>query len=313
MLSRTLSRLFASLVVIFGAITLIFLILNWLPGDPAVLIAGENATPETVEHVRHQLALDRPLWIQYTSYLSGLLRGDLGQSYITHGPVFDHLIAHVPATAKLAFSAAGVAIVLGVLLGVLSARFQGRWIDQVIQLVTLAIVSVPPFWLGMLGILVFSVQLGWLPVLSNDDSFSASILPVGMLGVWVAVHLSRVLRSGLLEELHEPYITTLWAKGLDAPRIFYVHALRNALIASVTYLSVMLGELLSGAVVLETLFARQGLGRAAVEAIGNKDLPVVQGAILLASVTYVLINLLVDLSYVWIDPRLSTNSANGAR
>jgi ABC-type dipeptide/oligopeptide/nickel transport system permease component len=155
-------------------------------------------------------------------------------------------------------------------------------------------------------------RYGVTPLILSAGGFASSIMPVSVLGVWVGMHLSRVLRGGLLEELHEPYITTLWAKGLRDRRIFYVHALRNALITTVTYFGVLLGELLSGTVVIETLFARQGLGRAAVEAIGSKDLPVVQGAILLASVTYVVLNLLIDLSYVWIDPRLNTHSA-GAR
>jgi ABC-type dipeptide/oligopeptide/nickel transport system permease component len=311
MTRRILARLLASFGVVFGAVTLIFMILNWLPGDPATLIAGEAASPETVEQVRKQLNIDRPLWQQYTSYLAGIARGDLGRSYVTREPVFDRLAAHLPATVTLTLSAALIALVVGTGLGVLSARYHGRWLDQLIQLVALTLVSVPAFWLGLLGILLFSVRLGWLPVLGNGG-FAASIMPTVCLGLLISVHLLRMVRSSILEEQREPYVTALRAKGLGQARVFYVHVLRNALIAGVTLLSVLIGELLSGAVVIETLFARQGLGRVAVEAIGQKDLPVVQGAILLASLLYVAINVLVDVSYAWIDPRIGAD-AQGAR
>jgi len=312
MMRRVLGRLAASVGVVFGAVTLIFLILNWLPGDPAALIAGDAASPETVEQIRAQLNLDRPLWDQYRDCLIGITRGDLGRSYVTREPVATRLLAQFPATLSLTLSAGLIALVLGVTLGVLSARFHGRWPDQLIQLSALSVVSVPPFWLGLLAILCFSVYLGWLPVL-GDGGFRADILPSTCLGLVVSVHFMRMVRSNVLDQLHEPYVTALRAKGLGQARVFYVHVLRNALIAAVTLLGVVIGELLSGAVVIETLFARQGLGRVAVEAISQKDLPVVQGAILLASITYVVVNLLVDVSYVWIDPRLRTDSLRGAR
>jgi ABC-type dipeptide/oligopeptide/nickel transport system permease component len=312
MKQRVLTRLFASAGVVFGAVTLIFLVLNWLPGDPAELIAGESANQETINHIRAQLQTDRPLWQQYRDYLFGVAHGDLGRSYVTHEPVLDRLSAHLPATLSLTLSAAVVALVVGLGLGVLAARHHGRPLDQLIQLVSLSLASVPPFWLGLLAILLFSVRLGWLPILGNGG-FAASVLPVMSLGLVVSVHLQRMVRSSILEELNEPYVTALLAKGLGESRVFYVHVLRNALIASITLLGVLVGELLSGTVVTETLFARQGLGRVAVEAIGQKDLPVVQGAILLVSLMYVGVNLLVDLSYAWIDPRVSSDNAQEAR
>lgn len=312
MTGRILRRVGASLGVIFGAVTLIFLILNWLPGDPAELVAGDSASAETIERVRVQLGTDRSLGRQYREYLGGLVRGDLGRSYVTREPVLSRLAAQLPSTAILTLAACAVAIALGVGLGVLSAVHQGGWVDRCIQFFALFVVSMPSFWLGILLILVFSVRLRWLPVLGNGGPLP-SVLPVACLGMVVCVPLLRMVRQGILDGLHEPYVTTLRAKGLGERRVFYVHLLRNALIATVTLLGVIGGELLSNAVVIETLFARQGIGRITVEAIGQKDLPMVEGAILLASVSYVLVNLLVDLSYAVIDPRTRLRTERGAQ
>jgi peptide/nickel transport system permease protein len=309
---RIVERLFASIGVVLGAVTLIFLILHWLPGDPATLIAGEQATAETIERVRAQLGTERPLSQQYVSYLTGLLRGDLGVSYVTKEPVFDRIAAQFPSTVLLTLCASAVALTFGVGLGVLSARRQGSWVDQATQFFALTIVSVPAFWLGILGILLFSVKLGWLPVLGTGG-FLPSLLPIGCLGLVVGVPLLRLVRDGMIEGLHEPYVTTLRAKGLGERRVFYKHVLRNALLATITLLSLVIGELLSGAVVIETLFARQGVGRLAVEALNQKDMPVVQGAILLTSIAYVVVNLLVDLSYSVIDPRTRLSQARSLR
>lgn len=309
---RIIERFLVSLAVIFGAVTLIFLILNWLPGDAATLIAGNDATPETVEQLRVKLGTDRSLGSQYRSYLSGALRGDLGTSYITREPVVKRLAAQLPATLTLTFSACGVAIFLGVLAGVLSVLYRGRWLDQMIQSCSLFLHSMPSFWLGMLLILVFSVRLGLLPIIDNGG-FLPSVLPVLTLGMWLSVPLQRMVRDGMLDGLHEPYVTTLRAKGLGERRIFFVHVLRNALTSTITLLGVFIGESLANAVIIETLFARQGIGRTTVEAIGQKDIPVVQGAILITSVAYVLVNLLVDVSYTLVDPRTRLATTKGAR
>lgn len=312
MIRAVLSRLFASVGVVLGAVTLIFLVLNWLPGDAAELVAGENASADTIARVRAQLGSDRPLSVQYIDYVTGVVQGDLGRSYVTHEPVIDRLTQQFPSTAWLAGLSALLAAILGIGLGVLSARYHGSAFDQVVQMAALTMISVPAFWTGILAILLFSVILGWLPVIGDGDPLTY-VLPVCCLGLAVAVPVLRIVRNGILEGLHEPYVTTLRAKGLGERRIFFVHVLRNAMIATITLLSVYVGELLSGAVVMETLFARQGLGRVAVEALNQKDLPMVQGAILLASVTYVAINLLVDLSYTWIDPRTRLSAAGGGR
>lgn len=302
MTRRILARLVASFGVVFGAVTLIFLILNWLPGDPAVLIAGDGASAATVENVRLQLGTDRPLGRQYRDYLTGLAHGDLGRSYVTREPVIKRLAAQFPSTASLTIAASGVAIALGVGLGVLSALHRGRWLDQIVRCLALSVASVPPFWLGILMMLLFSVRLRWLPII-GDGGLASAVLPIFCLGLVASVPLLRMVREGIVEGLHDPYVTTLRAKGLGERRVLYVHVLRNALMATITLLSVLVGDLLSGAVIIETLFARQGVGRITVEAIGQKDMPVVQGAILMASVSYVLVNLLVDLSYMLIDPR----------
>jgi ABC-type dipeptide/oligopeptide/nickel transport system permease component len=307
-----LERTVASFVVVFGAVTLIFLILNWLPGDAASLVAGEGASAETIEHVRIQLGTDRPILRQYREYLVGLAHGDLGRSYVTREPVLAKLESQFPATACLALASGIMAILLGIGLGVLSAVYRGRWVDQVIQVAALFLVSIPPFWLGLLGILLFSVELRWLPVIGRGGVLP-SVLPVSCLGLIFSVPLLRMVRNGIIEALDEPYVMTLRAKGLRARRIVYVHVLRNVLMSTITLLGVLVGELLSGLVIVETLFARQGLGRLAVEAVSNKDMPVVQGAILLTSVAYVGINLLVDISCAWIDPRVRAAAAARAR
>jgi ABC-type dipeptide/oligopeptide/nickel transport system permease component len=307
-----LERLLASVGVVVGAVTLIFLILNWLPGDPAVLVAGDDASPETVERVRVQLGTTRPVAQQYWNYVVGLVHGDLGKSYVTHEPVLHRLAAQLPSTASLALGASVVAVVLGIGAGVLAALHQGRWLDQIIQSSAFGVVSIPPFWLGILMMLLFSVKLRWLPILGTGGVL-AGVLPVACLGLVTSVPLLRMVRDGILHARHEPYVTTLRAMGLGERRVLYVHVLRNALMATVTLLSVLVGELLSGAVIVETLFARQGIGRITVEAINQKDMPVVQGAVLLASVSYVLVNVLVDISYTLIDPRTRFDRRQGLR
>jgi ABC-type dipeptide/oligopeptide/nickel transport system permease component len=297
-----LARLAWSIGVVFGAVTLLFLILNWLPGDPATLLVGEDASAQSLEHVRAQLGLGRPIDEQYIDYIGGLLRGDLGTSYITREPVLERLLSQFPATLSLTLAAGLVAVLVGVGLGVVAAWYHGRWLDQLIVAAASTLVSVPSFWLGILAILVFSVWLGWLPIL-DDGTFWPSILPIGCLGLLASVPLLRMVRAGLVDTLSEPFVMTLRAKGLAEHRLFFVHALRNAIIPSISLLGVLMGDLLSNAVIVETLFARQGMGRLTVEAIGAKDLPMVQGAILVASVSYVLVNLLVDAAIVFVDPR----------
>jgi ABC-type dipeptide/oligopeptide/nickel transport system permease component len=296
-------RSLSSALVILGTVTLVFLILYWLPGDPAELVAGENATPESVARIRAILGTDRPLWAQYLDYMGGLAQGDLGTSFATQEPVGLRLWAQFPATIGLTLLASAVAIILGVGLGVLAAVNRGNWVDHVIQNAMLFLTSMPSFWLGILLILFFSVTLQWLPAIGSG-SLAQLVLPVACLGLIAASRLMRMVRDSVLDVLQEPFVTTLRAKGLPERLVLFRHVLRNALIPVITLFGIIVGELLSGTVVVETLFARQGIGRLLVDALGMKDIPVIQGAVLLASVSYVLINLLVDLSYSRIDPRL---------
>lgn len=298
-----LHRLLGAVAVVFGAITLVFLVLHWLPGDPAVLVAGDGATEETIARIRQHLGTDRPLWAQYGSYLAGLEHGDLGVSFATREPVWRRLWDQAPATLSLTLMSTLVALVVGVTLGVVAAVQRGRWLDQVIQSVMLFLTSMPSFWLGILLILVFSVALQWLPAIGNG-SFAQLVLPTTCLGLIAAGRLMRMVRDSVLDVLDEPFVTTLRAKGLRERQVLFGHVLRNALIPVVTLLGIILGELLSGTVVVETLFARQGLGRTVVDAVGVKDIPVLQGAVLLISILFVLLNLVVDVSYGLIDRRL---------
>jgi peptide/nickel transport system permease protein len=296
-------RLAGAALVVFGAVTLVFLVLNWLPGDPALLIAGEDAPASTVEHVRAQLGSDRPLWEQYTHCLGGLAKGDLGVSFATGESVASRLAAQVPATLELTLLAALLALALGIVLGVVSAVHQGRWIDHAIQSTTLVLTSMPSFWLGILLILVFSVDLRWLPVIGSGDA-AQLVLPVACLGLATSGRLGRMVRNNVLDVVDEPFVATLRGKGLLEGAVLYRHVLRSALIPVITMLGLLVGELLGGTVVIETLFARQGLGRLISESISAKDIPMIQGAVLFASIIFVLINLLVDLSYRWVDPRI---------
>ena len=298
-----LKRVGGAAFVIAGTITLVFLVLHWLPGDPAALIAGDSATAETVANIRAQLGTDRPLWNQYFIYIAGLAHGDLGTSFATREPVLGRLWAQVPATMMLTLIASGVALVAGLLLGVVSAVNRGKLLDRAIQTVMLFLTSMPSFWLGILLILVFSVTLRWLPAIGNG-SWQQLVLPVACLGMITSGRLMRMVRSSVIDVLDEPFVTTLRGKGLRERQVLFTHVLRNALIPVVTLLGILVGELLSGTVVVETLFARQGIGRMLVDALSVKDIPVVQGTVLLASIFFVLINMLVDLSYGLIDRRV---------
>jgi ABC-type dipeptide/oligopeptide/nickel transport system permease component len=302
-IERVLSRLGSSIFVIFGAVTLVFLVLHCLPGDAALIIAGDDAPIETIDRLRTELGTDKPLLTQYGRYLVGLGTGDLGTSYATGEPVLTRLLAQFPATLALTATATLVAVILGVVLGVISAARVGDWVDQAIQSSILFITSMPVFWVGILLIMVFSVQLQWLPAVGNG-SLAHLALPVACLAIGEAARLARMVRNSVLEAIDEPFVTTLRGKGLLEGSVMYRHVLRSALIPVITVLGMHTAEMLGGTVIIETLFARQGLGRLIQEAVNTKDMPMVQGAVLFAAAFYVLINLIVDLSYQWVDRRI---------
>ncbi len=297
-------RIISSLLVVLGSLILVFAIFYLLPGDPVLsMIDPTYATAEMIQNLRVQLGLDQPFYIQFWHYLSGILRGDFGVSMLNSEPVLPKILAHFPATLMLTLTSTLIAAVIGVTLGVLSAVHRNGWIDVLARIIGLFGISMPTFWSGILLILIFSIQLGWFPAMGSDG-WQTLVLPSIALGIVGAGFIIRMVRTSMLEVIHEPFITTLRANGISERVIMYRHALRNALIPVVTVVGMQLGEMLAGTVVIETVFSRQGIGRILADAIMGRDIPVVQGVVFFTAIVYVLINLIVDLSYAYIDPRI---------
>lgn len=297
------SRLASALGVIIGVCTLVFLLIHLVPGDPVELMLGESASPADRAVLRAALGLDQPLLVQFVQFASGLGRLDLGQSLHFHRPVADLLAERLPATLELAAAALLLGIVLALPLGLVAARYRSRPADTGAMLFSLLGLSIPSFWLGPMLILVFALWLGWVPV-SGREAPGSLILPALTLGTSLAAVLARMVRSSLLEVLGEDFVRTARAKGLSPGATLARHALPNAALPLVTLLGLQLGALLGGAVITETVFAWPGLGGLLVEAIQGRDYPLVQGCVLLVSIGYVGINLLTDLAYAWLDPRI---------
>jgi peptide/nickel transport system permease protein len=298
-----LTRAGAALVVVFGVCTLVFLLIHLVPGDPVEAMLGERAQAADRAALRAALGLDLPLWEQYLRYLAGLLRLDLGRSFLDQRPVTTILTERLPATLVLGAAALGIAVVVALPLGVLAARYRGGALDAGAMTLSLLGISIPNFWLGPLLILVFSLWLGWTPV-SGAEAPGAIVLPAITLGTGLAAILARMVRASVLEVLGEDYVRTARAKGLGEPAVLWRHALRNAWLPVLTVIGMQLGGLLAGAVITETVFAWPGIGSLLVDAIKARDFPVVQGCVLLISVFYVLVNALTDVAYAWIDPRI---------
>jgi peptide/nickel transport system permease protein len=303
MTAYLLRRILIALPTLLGVVVLVFLMVRLAPGDPAVLLAGEFATPETLEAIRARYGLDRSLPEQFLIYLEALLRGDLGESARSRRPVLEELKTYFPNTLELASAAILVAVLTGIPLGVLAALRPGSSLDLSVMVLALLGVSMPVFWFGLLAILIFSVGLGWFPV-AGKGTLAHLVLPAITLGINATALLARMTRGTLLEVLSQDYIRTARAKGLAERVVIFKHALRNALIPVVTVVGLEFGTLLSGAVITETIFAWPGLGQLLVGSILARDYPVVQGAVLLVAISFVLINLLVDLLYAAIDPRV---------
>jgi len=298
-----LKKLLLTLVVLVGAATCSFLLLRLLPGDPAEALAGPQATQADVELVRQSLKLDRPLPQQYLTYMANLAAGDLGQSYRTRRPVVDEITARWPATLKLSLTSMLVAIIVGVPAGIYAARKRGQLPDTASMAVSFVGVSMPSFWLGMLLIVCFSVKLHMFPFYGDKDLLSY-VLPSLTLGLGVAANIARLTRASMLETLGQDYVRTARGKGLSEFRVVQVHALRNAAAPIVTIIGLQLGALLGGQVVTETLFVWPGIGRMIVDALNARDYMVVQGGILVLAMTFAIINLLTDLLYAALDPRI---------
>jgi peptide/nickel transport system permease protein len=303
MLAFLTGRLLQAIPVLFGVSLAVFLMVHLIPGDPAALIAGNEATRADVENVRQSLGLDRPLPVQYVSFVGKALTGDLGKSFRTGRPVLEEIMPRYLNTMALGAIALGIAVLLGMASGIVSAVRRHTAFDNAALLLSLAGVSMPTFFLGLLLMLVFSVWLGWLP-LSGKDTWLHYILPAITLSTASIAIVSRVMHASLIEVLHEDYVRTARAKGQRESLVIWRHAVRNALIPVVTVAGLQLGYLLGGAVVTETVFAWPGLGRLLVQSILARDFPVVQAAVLLLATTFVAINLITDLIYGLLDPRI---------
>jgi peptide/nickel transport system permease protein len=298
-----LRRLVLTVPVLLGVATLVFSLIHLIPGDPAQAMLGEAASAEDIAELRQRLGLDRPLVEQYGGFVSGLVRGDLGTSLRTSQPVSRMIVERMPATFELAGAAMLFAIAAALPLGIVAAVWRGTAVDHGAMTLALMGISIPNFWLGPLLAIVFAVELGWLPV-SGRGSWRELVLPAISLGAALAAILARMTRATLLEELREQYVLAARARGTSRTRAVVLHAFRNSLIPVVTLVGLQFGAVLTGAVITETIFAWPGIGRLLIQSIGFRDYPLVQGCILLIAVTYVGVNLLTDLVYGVLDPRI---------
>ncbi|MGG7622051.1 nickel ABC transporter permease [Bacillus coreaensis] len=296
MLTYIARRIVQTIPIILGVIFIIFFIMHLVPGDPATMMAGESASPEVVERVREDLGLNDPFLVQYFRYVSNVVHGDLGESYRSNRSVTEEIMARLPTTIVLSLAATFVTIVLGMIAGIISATKQNSWSDRILMVVSLLGVSFPSFWMGMVFVYVFSVKLGIFPT-SGWGSISQMVLPSIALGLMGAAIVARMTRSSMLDVIRQDYIRTAKAKGLKKVIVVYKHALKNALIPIITVTGLQFGSLLSGAVIIESVFAINGLGRMVVDAIKMRDIPVVQGGVLVASLLFVFVNLVVDILY----------------
>lgn len=305
MAAYILRRLIRTIPVLFGISLLVFSMLHFLPGDPASLMLSETSatSKEAVDRLREQLGLNDPLYVQYWRFLKAALTLNMGESIQTHREVTDMIFDVLPSTLILTLTATLLSAVIGVPLGVAAAVRPHSILDRLSMALASIAVSMPIFWLGLMLIFLFSVKLGWVSI-TGQGGAGKLLLPAFSLAFGAASIIARLVRSSLLEVMHQEYVTTARAKGLSEGHVVLRHALRNALIPTVTIIGLQFGSLLGGAVVTETVFARQGIGRMAVNAILRKDYPLVQATVLFAAISYVIVNILVDVSYAWLDPRI---------
>lgn len=298
-----LRRLLVVLPVMAAVVTLVFLLIHMVPGDPARQLVGENATEEQVQAARAELGLDKPLLTQYLDYWSGLARGDWGTNPVTREPVRRRIASRYPATIQLALAAMMIATLISIPLGVTAATHRGSLIDTASTLLALLGISLPGFALGPLLMLVFAVELGLTPV-SGAGSLGHLFLPALTLGAALSAILTRIVRSSVLEELGEDYVRTARAKGLRERRVLYKHVLKNGLIPVVTVMGLQFGVLLAGAIITERVFSWPGVGSLLIDSISERDYKLTQGCILVIAATYVLVNTLTDIVYRFLDPRI---------
>lgn len=296
-------RLAASAVTLLGVLFIVVALVRLLPGDPARVIAGIQASQEEVNRIREQLGLDRPLLTQFWLFLENLVQGDMGTSARTGAPVLAEIMARLPFTIELAVLGTAFGAVVGILLGVTAATHRGRWPDHLLSSLAVMGVSTPVYWLGLLLIIVFSVKLQWLPAAGAED-LSSLILPTFTLGVFSVALVSRMTRANMLEILGQDYVRAAEAKGLGDRVVVYKHALRNAFIPVLTVIGLQFGNLLGGAVLTESVFGWPGIGRLLVDSIFSRDLPMVQGIVFTYAVMFIVVNIITDLLYTVVDPRV---------
>jgi ABC-type dipeptide/oligopeptide/nickel transport system permease component len=296
-------RLLLTIPVLFGVATLVFSLIHLVPGDPVQSMLGDSASPSDMANLRARLGLDRPLYVQYGSFLAGLAKGDLGVSLRTNQPVAAAIAERLPATFELASAAMIVAVLVAIPLGIVAAVRAGTRVDHLATTLSLVGISMPNFWLGPLLAIVFAVTLGWLPV-AGRGTLAHLVLPAITLGAPLAAVLTRMTRASVIEELRELYVIAARARGVSKARAVLRHAFRNSLIPIVTVLGLQIGAVLTGAVITETIFAWPGVGRLLIQSISFRDYPMVQGCILLIAITYVSMNLLTDVVYGLLDPRI---------
>jgi peptide/nickel transport system permease protein len=296
-------RVLLALVVLFGVSVAVFSMLHAIPGDPVVVMLSTHATPGQEEQLRHQLGLDKPLYVQYERYMDRVFHGDLGRSVTQFSAVSTLISQRIWNTVELAVAALVFAVVLGIPIGLIAAHFRGRSLDRLAMTGSVVGVSIPSFWLGIMLLLFFGLRLRWLPI-AGKHGFDSVILPAITLAMIPLATISRLTRSSLIEVLREDYIRTAISKGISQRRVLVRHALRNALIPLITIIGLLFGTLLSGAVIVEAVFAWPGIGSLLINAVQERDYPLIQGIILLIAVIFVTINLVVDVLYAVVDPRV---------
>lgn len=299
-LRRTLIAL--GLVLVISVIVFVMLRVA-VPGDPAALLAGDRASPELIEQIRKNMGLDRPIPEQLLIYLTNALRGDLGRSVQFGEPVFGVIVKAFPFTITLTFLSVSVGTIIGLGIGILTAVKRGTWIDSLSIVVVVFFYSIPSFWMGLMLILIFAVGLRVLPV-QGSSTWQHFVLPVTTLGIGQSALIARLTRSNMIETLGAPFIQTARSKGLSERVVVFKHALKNTLIPIVTIVGLSIGGLLGGAVITENIFGLPGVGRLAIEAIVSRDYPMIQGTVLLVAISFVFVNLITDIIYVYVDPRI---------
>lgn len=310
-MGRYLIKTFLTVIpTLFGVVTIVFFLIHLTPGDPALAILGPHATAETVQDLRKSLGLDQPLYVQYLKFIGGLLQGDLGRSLTTDQPVLLETLRPFPYTIHLALSGILIAVILGIPMGVISAVRRNTFLDYFVRSASISGVSVPFFFLAIILLWIFSYKLGWFPIIGVGDPSSWKsllyhlILPSTTIGISMSVLIMRLTRSCMLEVLGQDYVRTARAKGLAEKAVIMVHALKNALLPIVTVVGLYMGQLLGGAILTETVFARQGVGKLLMDAILARDYPQVQGTVLIFAIAVIFVNVLVDIIYRFLDPRI---------